>query len=200
MRIQLMLALIGLASCTAVRTDFDRSVDFEQYKTFDWLPADVQTRDNPEYKSGLINTNIKSTVEAEFAKRDIRVSKRNPDFLVGYHTFTKEKTRTYYDNRTFYPYGLRGRWYFSYPYWGWPSRVWSTTPRTETYTEGTLIVDVIDNHSKELIWRGSIAGDVDNIARLQKRIEKGVAAILKKYPVQPVKGNSDAADPAATIK
>jgi hypothetical protein len=56
------------------------------------------------------------------------------------------------------------------------------------------------SHSKELTWRVSIAGDVENTTRLHKRIEKGVETILKKYPVQPVKNDSEAVNPVATVK
>ena len=47
------------------------------------------------------------------------------------------------------------------------------------------MLDVIDNRTNELIWRGSIEGDVDNVNRLQKQVDKAVQAIMKKYPVKP---------------
>jgi hypothetical protein len=46
-----------------------------------------------------------------------------------------------------------------------------------------LIVDIKDGESKEIIWRGTVSGNVDNVRKLQKQIEKGIKAIMKKYPV-----------------
>ena len=60
-------------------------------------------------------------------------------------------------------------------------------PRESTteYTEGTLILDIIDVKTDELLWRGSVSGDVEDTSRLRKKLEKGIRAIMKKYPVTP---------------
>lgn len=58
-------------------------------------------------------------------------------------------------------------------------------PHVKEYTEGTLILDIIDRSTDELVWRGSVSGNVEGISRLRKQIEKGVKAIMKKYPVTP---------------
>ena len=75
--------------------------------------------------------------------------------------------------------------------WGWRFYPWGGTPfpygyaprRTYTYTEGTLIIDMIDARTNQLVWRGSVAGTVDNPANLERQVEKAVRAILKQYPV-----------------
>jgi hypothetical protein len=54
-----------------------------------------------------------------------------------------------------------------------------------TFTEGTLIIDITDSKTKELVWRGTVSGNVDNVGDLEKQIRKGIKAILKKYPVTP---------------
>jgi hypothetical protein len=58
-------------------------------------------------------------------------------------------------------------------------------PQHYTYTEGTLIIDILDTKTNEVVWRGTVAGKVDDVANLQKQIDKGIRAILKKYPVTP---------------
>lgn len=50
------------------------------------------------------------------------------------------------------------------------------------YTEGTLIIDVIDAKTNEHVWRGLVKGNVTDVKALQKSIDKGVKAIIKKYP------------------
>jgi hypothetical protein len=200
--IALMLALVlGMWGCAAVNVDYDRGVDFNQYKSFAWLPAEVNVK-NPKHNSELIQKRIKHTVEKEFGKRGIRIDNTDPDFLVGYHTYTEKKQRTIHNN--IHPmYGAWGwGWYHPYRFpfagaWGMPYGGWMNAPQVRTYTEGTLIVDVFDAKTKELVWRGSVDGDIENMNRLQKQIDKGVQAVLKKYPVKP--GQLDAPEEVAPI-
>ena len=181
----LLMSLSGCASL--VSTNLDRSANFSQYKTFGWLPAEVKVK-NPVYDSKLIDRNIKYAVEQEFAKRGIARNQTQPDLLVKYHTFTEKKKQQYnnYNPYPFYGYGwgmMPYRWAWRMPYYGgWGG---GFNNREYTYTAGTLVLDVIDNRTNELIWRGSIEGDVDNVNRLQKQVDKAVQAIMKKYPVKP---------------
>ena len=184
LRLFALLGLLSLGGCASVNTEVDRSANFNRYKTFAWIPADIKVGDNPRYNSDLINRNIRYAVETEFAKRGIaKADQEKPaDLLVGYHTYTEKKEQTAYRNVNPYnPYfggwGWRG-WGFPF-YGGWGG--WNA-PYTRQYTEGTLIIDVLDARTNQLVWRGSVEGEVDNVARLQKRIRKGVEAIMKKYP------------------
>jgi hypothetical protein len=181
LNILLASVMMMLASCAV--TDFDRTADFNRYRTFAWGDSEIKT-ENPLYKSDLINSNIKSTVEQEFAKRGITLSERNADFLVSYHTYTEKKQNTT-GGTNYYGYPFFGYRYFPFAYgWGYPFG-WNNTNRTYDYTEGTLIIDITDKNTNELVWRGSVSGNVDNAANLQKTIAKGIKAIMKKYPVTP---------------
>jgi hypothetical protein len=179
----LSLLLFGLASCAV--TDMDRSADFSKYQTFAWGESEIDVS-NPVYDSDLISKRIRTTVEKEFAKRGIVKNENNPDFIVSYHTYTEEKQRAY-DG---YPYGSYGYPYYPfrfYPFafgWGYPYH-WMRPTTTKEYTEGTLVLDIIDRKSDHLVWRGSVSGDVENLSALKKQIEKGIKAIMKKYPVTP---------------
>lgn len=175
-----IIFILTIAMGCAV-TDFDQSADFYRYKTFAWGESDVKVS-NPLYDSDLINDRIRKTVEKEFSRRGIVRSVDNPDFLVQYHTYTEEKQRT----SSAYPYGYRFYPYGFIPFgFGWyPAFMVPPYPETRQYTEGTLILDIIDNRTDELIWRGSVSGNVDASA-LKKQIEKGIRAIMKKYPVSP---------------
>jgi hypothetical protein len=179
-RSYIIAGLLLIAAGCAV-TDFDRSADFSRYRTYAWGKAEVDVK-NPVHDSKLINKNIKATVENEFAKRGITRNDRSPDFLISYHTYTEQKERTTGGNYYGYPFSL----FRFYPYgfgWGIPYGL-QTPPRMETVTEGTLIIDVTDSKTKDLVWRGTVTGTVDNVSGLQRQIRKGIKAILKKYPVK----------------
>jgi hypothetical protein len=177
----LAVALAAILTSCAV-TDVDRSANLGALRSFSWGKSDVKV-ENPVYKGDLIDKNIKSTIEQEFAKRGIVKKNSNPDFLVSYHTYTEKKEQTsgsYYGHPFYGPYGFSP---FMYR-WAWRFPYSHRMPQTYTYTEGTLIIDIVDTKTDEVVWRGSVAGRVD-AAKLQKQIDKGVKAIMKKYPVTP---------------
>jgi hypothetical protein len=169
------------ASCAV--TDVDRNFDASRYRTYTWGVSELRS-DNPEYKSDLIDKRIKYAVEQEFGKRGIVKVSADADFTVNYKTFTEKRSQSYsnFSRYPMYPYPFRfgyfpyGFGFGMYPY-GWG------TARQYDYTEGTLILDIIDNKTGDLVWRGSVKGDVERSPNLQKQIRKGVQAILKKYPV-----------------
>ena len=53
------------------------------------------------------------------------------------------------------------------------------------YTEGTLIIDVIEARSMELVWRASATGTVDpnpNPEKIEKKVDDIVKKMFSKYP------------------
>jgi hypothetical protein len=177
----LLLSILGLAGCAV--TDIDRTANFAHYKTYAWGKSDIDVS-NPLYNSDLINKRIRQAVEEEFSRRGIVKNENDPDFIVRFHTYTEEKT----ERQSAYPYGYGYIPYTWYPFafrWGYyPFAPMMPQPPRE-YTEGTLILDIVDHESNELVWRGSVSGNVDDVVALKKQIEKGVKAIMKKYPVTP---------------
>jgi hypothetical protein len=166
-------------------TDFDHGVNFNQYRTFGWGTADLSFN-NPIYRGDLISKRIKSTIENELAKRGVEYNASNPDFVVSYQTFTEKVQHNYYNGGGLYgpfsPFGYRfypyGFGYGFSPYGYGPSY-----PSSYTETYGTLIIDIADKRTGAVVWRGSVKGPVDNLKNLQRQIDKGVMAIMKKYPL-----------------
>jgi hypothetical protein len=67
-------------------------------------------------------------------------------------------------------------------------RVEATTTEQD-YKEGTLVVDMYDAKTKQLIWRGSSEDTGSNNAEKNKRnLDKGVAKMFNKFPPEPAKG------------
>ncbi len=55
--------------------------------------------------------------------------------------------------------------------------------RLQEYTEGSVIVDVVNPKTKELLWRGQgVARVSDDPNVYAKELEQTVNAILKKFP------------------
>ena len=172
--------------------------DFSQYRTYDWAHTDVKSADsaNPIYRSTLNDQQIQQAISSELAKRGIRQATGNaePDFYLTYHLYIEEAERTVvsspargYGRGYAFPYAMsyRGRFLpINYGYW-------YTTPyynnfsrtRTETYQEGTMILDFVDARTNNLFWRGSVVDAVNNPARIGSEFSRVAKDILNEFPV-----------------
>ena len=183
--------LTGVSACAPkVNVEQRANVNFSRYRTFDFADTEVKTSgdQNPLLRSAITQDRIKQAIASELAKRGLRQVETNPDFLVTTHTFVEKAERTVYDTQPAagyaYPYsvGYRGRFLpVNYGYWYGPS--YYSTPRTEQYREGTLVIDFIDARSNNLVWRGSVADPVDDAGRLGSEFSKNAKEILDKFPV-----------------
>jgi len=77
-----------------------------------------------------------------------------------------------------------GRDYYRYRtgfYSTWP--LYPMETRVDTYTEGTLNIDVIDAARKQMVWEGVAVGRVteNTMDNLKPAIDEAVSAIFAKY-------------------
>lgn len=169
---------VGLAGCSSltVNYDYDTNVDWAKYKTYAWLGsgggADGDAAANP-MSSGLIDQRIRSSVEWEMEQRQIKPSD-DADCFVVYHTGAQDKIQVT-------DWGYR----YSDYYWGYGGR----QVDVYQYTEGTLVIDIIDAETKNMVWRGVGQGVIDQTQRtpeeVQERIDGVVNKIMESFP--PVK-------------
>lgn len=162
-----LLGVLVLASCSSVyvNTDYDKKANFSNYKTYAFLKSGI---DKAEI-SDLDKKRILYAIDDAMAAKGFSKSE-NPDILIS--IFTKERERV----------DMYQSWGFSYgwnPWWG------MNYNRPVTTTEGTLLIDVLDAKSKELIWQGKGSGYLtQNVDKKDARIQEFVTKILEKYPPQ----------------
>ncbi len=166
----LLLLAVLVTSCSSVRvaSDYDREVNFEQYKSYAFFKPGI---DKAEI-SDLDKKRILRAIEAEMQNKGFTKSD-DPDLLVSIFTKTNENINIYQNNMMGWGYG-----------WGWHPWYWGSGFNTVNRTsEGTLYIDLIDAEGKELVWQGmgtaALASDVN---KKQKRINEIVKEILEKYP------------------
>jgi hypothetical protein len=134
----------------------------------------AQSANDPMLVNSISNRALRADLVQGFESRGYVLSDK-PDFAVAYYASTKDKLDvSYFD----YGYSYYPRW------WGGLGPGWAAaTPMVTQYTEGTVIVDVIDPSSKELLWRGQgVATVSDNEAQYEQDLLKTVTAILAKFP------------------
>ena len=171
-RLLLLLSIVLIfTSCDSVRVaaDYDRSADFNSYKTFAFFKDGI---DKAEI-SDLDKRRILRAIESELLAKGFTKSK-TPDLLV--NIFTKERQQVNVYNQNFGMYGWG---------WGWsPMMGWNQTNVTNS-SRGTLFIDLIDANKKELVWQGIGQGYLTTrMDRNEERIREFVTSIMSKYPPQ----------------
>lgn len=165
------LTAMVITSCSSVRVaaDYDRQVDFNQYKTFAFFKSGI---DKAEI-SDLDKKRILRAIEAELLAKGYTKSE-NPDMLVSIFTKSNQRVDIYNNSWGF------GAWGWGTPGWGWG---WNMQPNVSTKTQGVLFVDLIDAKKKELVWQGQGTGYLStNMDKKEERIKEFVAKIIEKYP------------------
>jgi len=173
-----VLGLSGCASGPKVRANFDKSVDFSQYKTFGF--ASPLGTDRAGYKT-IVSQHLSSAVRAELEARGVKYSEAAPQLLVNFNAKLSEKLRT-----DTVPAPATSMGYYGYrggSYSAWP--MYDSDTVVSSYTEGTLNIDVVDISKKQMIWEGVAVGSVSekNADDLQPAIQRVVAKVFEKYPV-----------------
>jgi hypothetical protein len=166
----MMLLFAGSSSAGQVKTDYDRSADFGQYKTYRWEQVKTQ---NP-----LDINRIKSSVNAALTAKGWTQVDSGGDICV----MAVEITRDQQTLNTFYD-GFGGGWGWRRFGGGGFGGLGQATTTTETYKVGTLVVDLFEAKTKQLVWRGNSSDTLSsnsnkNIRNLDKDVEK----MFKQFP------------------
>jgi hypothetical protein len=160
-----------VASCgtsSQVFSDYDKSAYMTEYKTFGWsTPLSIEARNNPLYYNELNNKRINNAVAVQLESRNYKYSE-DPDILMHYHIIIEDKTVMRTD-----PYG-----YYYGPYW------MRSEVSVYEYQEGTLIIDLMDAHTNNLVWRGWITNFLKNRdpEKMEESINTAVRMIFAQYP------------------
>ena len=180
----LVLLLAGAATALAqdVRYNFDKDANFAGFKTYRWV-----TIKGAQQLNDLVDRQIKSTVDAELAKKGLTKTESDPaDLYIGYQAAVgQEKQYTSFDTGWGYGPGWGGGWYgYRGGYYGGMSST-TTSGSTSTIYVGQLALDMYEVPKKDLVWRGVASKTLDPKAKPEKQeknIKKAVAKLLKNYP------------------
>jgi hypothetical protein len=164
-----------------VNVDYDREADFTKYKTFAYQVC--HRAENP-----LVDKRIVTELKSRVANEGLSLAETNPDVNVTYHSSTSEEFAI---DTTTWGYGFGTGWYWGHDgggYFGRGGYLGSAGPATTTttvrrYTRGTLVIDIWDARTNELLWRGTATDIVsDNPEKNEKKLNKAMEKLFKKYP------------------
>jgi|ERR1700693_5250866 len=162
----LLLTVAELAAAAKVVSDYDPKANFSQYKTFMWIKK-------PQMEDPLMNERIVNAINSELTSKGWTLVTEGADVGVATHVATKQKhtLNTFYD-------GFGG--------WGWHrwgGGMGMATTTVDTYTVGTLVVDLFDTHTKQVIWRGWASDALpDDPKKETKKLDKDIEKLFKNFP------------------
>ena len=153
-------AIAGGARAQSVQSDFDRAFDFSRLKSFAFAQQQRGPND-PLAANELNDRRIRTALDSQLVARGYTRDSSGPDFLVAYHAATRART--------------------SLDAWGYgPGRWRGGRVDVNQYTEGTLIVDMVDPASKQLVWRGTATGTIQ-LKDVDKKIREAAKKLTERF-------------------
>jgi len=169
------IALAGCASTPDIRYDYDRAADFSSYRTYNIMDRAGQESGGAPYES-ITAQRIRLAVEHEMESRGYTKA-TTPDIFVNFYVTVQQVQKVSQvpaAPQPVYGYGYRR-------YNTWPGQHYETWVRN--YNEGTLMIDVVDASTNQLVWEGVGRGrltksEIDNIANIASN---AVAVVMSQY-------------------
>jgi hypothetical protein len=165
-----VLAIPMLVLAQDVKTDFDKSYDFTKLKTF---YAKLATSWGNQLSEKRVMSDITDALVAKGWKVAPSESAADAEVMVHGATDVKKNLNTFYS-------GMGGGW--GYGGWGGGGMATGTTTVSE-YRVGTLVVDIFDAKTKNLVFRGTATDELsDKPEKNQKKGQKAAEKMFKDFP------------------
>jgi len=171
-------------SYAQVNSDYDKNTDFTKYKTYTLKGWE---KDSDKILNPFDKKRITDALQSQLESRGLMLVEDNGEIAVTLYLTIKEKTDyTAYSNFNG-GFGYTGRLGYARGM-GMGMGSASTSVSESNYKVGTLIIDMYDSTSKNMIWQGDMTSDVEeNASKRDKTIPKKMGKLMKKFPVTPIK-------------
>jgi hypothetical protein len=160
------------ASSITVETKASPGVDFTRYKSY-------SLAEMPEVKNTAVRQRLASALDKQLKAKGLERKESGGDLTVAMHPrLSKQYSSRDYD--TSWDYG-----------WGTWASVSDLTgdsngsKRLEGVPVGTVIVDLVDAATRQLVWRGGVASALDSEASAEKRqdlVDEAMKKLFKDFP------------------
>lgn len=168
----LMLALAIALSSVALATtksDYDHNYNLAKLKT--WAFTQPEAARDMAGRNALWAGRVGDDLQQQLSRQGFeRTDRAGADFLIAYRLGTKEKVNTYYESLGFPDWHRRGF------LGGWRDVSVVNIP----YSESTLVIDVIDAKTGNLVWRGYNTRTID-FKKADQTIEKAVEHLTDRF-------------------
>ena len=171
--IAVAICALAVTSCATmnVSSHVQGGLDFAQYRTYDWGPADALPTGDPRLdKNPFFQDHILGAVEKQMAVKGYERSESGtPDLRIHYHASINQRIDVYGVDRD------HGYCYDD-----------DCKARVTDYEAGTLVLDLVDTRTNRVIWRGWAQDTVEDVLnnqdRMAKKIDEAVRRMLARLP------------------
>ena len=174
--------VLSLAGCSGLKINNDYNPgavrEMQMYQTYSWLPEPSESRGADARVNNPITIHrIVAAIDHALQQKGFEQVASGGDFKVGWHGAINNET-----NYATYNY------YYGYGYGGWGYGGWGTTTSTTTpYTveQGSLLIDIVDSRTNELVWRGLAQAEVGkpkSPERAQENLNAVCEHMLASFP------------------
>jgi len=164
----LTLCVCGTAVAQDVKYNYMPGTDFSKYKTYKWVSEDNV------HPNQIVDQQIKIAIDQQLASKGLtKTDSDKADLYIGYQvSIDQEKQWNAYGGGV-----------------GWRMGGMASATST-TIQNGTLILDIYDPATKQLVWRGTATKTLNpsnNPDKNQQNLNKAMAKLLKPFPPTPKK-------------
>ena len=169
LRFGMIAIVMGLLATTValaqdVKYNFMPGTDFSKYHTYKWVAIEGGAHPNQ-----IMDAEIKQAVDAQLTTKGLtKTDSDKADLYVGYQIAIDQE-------KQWNAYGMGGGLR-----WGGMG-----TATQSTINVGTLVLDMYDPTTKQLIWTGNATKTIDpssNQEKNQKNLNKSMQKLLKNFP------------------
>src|SRR6516165_5923204 len=161
--VAMLLLAAGTLAAQDVKYNFMPGTDFSKYHTYKWVAIEGASHPNQ-----IMDQEIKQAVDTQLASKGLtKTDGEKADLYVGYQIAVDQE-------RQWNAWGT-GR--------GFGGGMGSAT--SSTINIGTLVLDMYDPGTKQLVWTGNATKTIDpssNQEKNMKSLNKAMEKLLKNYP------------------
>ena len=176
-----LVLVLGGCSTINVSSDYALEQDFSQYRSYQWHPDGVSKNAALDVMGGdIFASRIKRVINETLAAKGL-YQDDNPDFYVNYSVITEDRVSI----NTYNTYGGYGP---GWGYYGWGYGSWgvgTTQTSVSYYTQGNIVVDVVDALSNKLVWRGTLDSRLEESsspAEKEQDLRKALTKMFENFP------------------
>jgi len=162
-------AVLGACSSLTVNTDWNTTIDFTKYKTFnfkaDTLPYSTFTQER-----------LRQTITSTLLAKGVARSETNPDLILIYRVNTRSETQYTTVSTGGYGYGPAWGGYGGYGGVG----VSQTTAQQIPY--GALTIAIVDPKLNQMVWRGEADAQLSDNESNAQLVHDAITQLFAQFP------------------
>jgi len=142
-------------------TDFDPQTNFLKYKTFTFRQGQIEAK-SPELNSPLVRKKIEDSIRSQLMAKGMTEVQNRPDVVVNFRFGAADRRQVE----------------------SFPAGRWGRRRRIETFrfTEGTLVVNLMDTDGRDLVWRGIYRDDESNPGKISNKLPDDIKKLFSDFP------------------